>query len=34
LHANTMKRLHHVRNQMLAGIRCLTYRRWSHFHGT
>jgi hypothetical protein len=34
LHANTMKRLHHVRNQMLAGIRDLTCMRRSPFHGT
>jgi hypothetical protein len=34
LHANTMKRLDHVRNQMLVGIRDLTCLHRSHFHGT
>jgi hypothetical protein len=32
LHANTMKRLDHVRNQMLVGNRCLTWKPHSLFH--
>ena len=32
LHANTMKRLDHVRNKMLVGNRCLTWRPRSHLH--
>ena len=34
LHANTMKRLDHVRNQMLAAIRGLSSLHRSQFHGT
>ena len=32
LHANTMKRLDHMRNQMLVGNRCLTWKPRSHLH--
>src|SRR5437764_785187 len=32
LHANTMKRLDHTRNQMLVGNHCLTWKPRSHFH--